>query len=117
MDRSVKLACPACTTTFLMAIGKGTDFDSVCEATLGWDLRRAAAVADFADLVDAFAAGAAAAASLAGEAAAVGGAFGPASTRFTFKVVSGSMMTRAYGLRATICAISIRSGSCWKFKP
>ena len=64
-----------------------------------------------AGLADAFAAAMPAAA------AAVGGAFGPASIRFTFKVVSGSMMTRAYGLRATICAISSRSGSCWNFKP
>jgi hypothetical protein len=28
---------------------------------------------------------------------------GPANTRFTFELVSGSMMTRAYGLRAVTC--------------
>src|SRR5712675_482374 len=42
---------------------------------------------------------------------------GPDNTRFTFKLLSGSMMTLAYNLRAVTSWMSSRSGSCWKSIP
>ena len=37
---------------------------------------------------------------------------GPAMTRFTFKLLSGSIMTRAYSLPTVTCSMSSRSGAC-----
>ena len=48
-----------------------------------------------------------------GGAGAISVAPGPARTRFTFRLVSGSIMTRAYNLRAVTCSMPNLSGSCW----
>src|SRR3984957_10083729 len=52
-----------------------------------------------------------------GGAGAITVAPGPASTRVTFKLLSGSTMTRAYNLRAVTCSMASRSGSRWKLIP
>src|ERR1700688_4367205 len=107
--RSAKLAWLSCSTIFLMAIGMvasagaGAGFPACCVAAglLGAGLLGAGLVA--AGLVGAGSAstGAVAATGLPpGCAGTTTVAPGPANTRFTFKLVSGSMMMRAYSLRA-----------------
>src|SRR6266436_6102224 len=93
-DRSAKLACPACNTIFLIAIGIGGD--------------AAAAAGPAATLVEASLPDAALPRGAAGSVAVVATgappepsgattvAPGPANTRFTFKLVSGSIMKREY---------------------
>src|ERR1700676_2571438 len=134
--RSAKLVSLSCSTIFLMAIGMvasagaGAGFPACCVAAdlsgadlLGAGLGAAGLVA--AGLVGAGLVAAASASTGAvvatglppGCAGATTVAPGPANTRFTFKLVSGSMMMRAYSLRAVTWSISSRSGLCWKFIP
>src|ERR1700737_315191 len=114
-DRSAKLACPVCSTIFLIAIGIGAAAGAGPVAILS-----EAALLDAGLPRGAAGAGAGAVAAT-GELPAAAGATtvapGPANTRFTFKLVSGSIMTRAYGLLAVTSWMSRRSGSCWKVIP
>src|SRR5882757_5743065 len=95
-DRSVKFACPDCTTIFL------TDIGMVCVAGPAVAVGGAAGPR-FLDV-----AGADCDATDCAAAGPVGTAPGVANTRFTFMLSSDSMMTLAYGLRATIRSISRR---------
>src|SRR5882762_1231266 len=112
-DRSAKLACPSCSTIFLIAIG--IDGDAAAGGGIAETLLDAAlldpALLDAAlleaTLPDAALDAATAPGSAGGGAVAATGsppepsgattvAPGPANTRFTFKLLSGSTMTRAY---------------------
>src|SRR5260221_13748899 len=91
-DRSAKLACPACNTIFLTVIG------IVADAAVGCALPAALLEATLPDAalprgVAGTGAGAVAATGAPpGAGAATTVAPGPANTRFTFKLVSGSIM-------------------------
>src|SRR3979490_2885155 len=100
--RSAKLACPACSTIFLIAIGIGARAAAGAGPAATWPetalpgagLARGAAGGGVG-------AGARAGAPPGGPREGAGAttvAPGPDNTRFTFKLVSGSMMTRAYSL-------------------
>src|ERR1700676_5122859 len=111
--RSAKLVSLSCSTIFLMAIGMvasagaGAGFPVCCVAAdlSGADLLGAGLVAAGLVAAGLVAAGSASTGAVVatglppGCAGATTVAPGPANTRFTFKLVSGSMMMRAYSLR------------------
>src|ERR1039458_5493920 len=99
-DRSVKFARPPCTVIFLIDTGMVAGADARSAAGLTAAVLVAAVF--IATALSALGAGAA------GVPAALPG---PVNTRFTFKVLSDSMMTRAYGLVATISVMASRSGA------
>src|ERR1700734_2232443 len=103
-DRSEKLAAPACSRIFLMLMGiigaaAGAGALAVILPARGLFVASLAAA-----VLPAGAAGAGGAVCATGSPPGTAGATtvapGPAITRVTFKVRSGSMMTRAYSLRA-----------------
>src|SRR5258708_12745218 len=119
------LVCPACSTIFLIAIGIG----GVAAAGGGLAAILLDAALLEATLLEATLPGAALArgSAGAGAVAATGSppepsgattvAPGPANTRFTFKLVSGSIMTPAYSFRPVTCWMSTPSVSSWHVIP
>src|SRR5271163_3808229 len=100
-DRSVKFACPPCTTIFLIDIGMGLDgawpdpAAALC-ARIAPRCARSAAGLAAADLADLAATRSPAAGCAADDGADDDAAdAGPVNTRFTLRLVSDSMMTRA----------------------